>query len=186
MPRLTPVLGAAGATLAVAIAGCGGQDAASRKPPRPVRLHVSSPADTALVDGGTVEVRGTVSPPRAQVRVQGRPARVSGGAFSALVALEQGPNVIDVAATARNRAAALTAFRVTREQRVTVPDLTGAGVDDAQRALGRRGLHLRTQRGGGFLDPLVPHALAVCEQEPVAGADVRRGATVRTLVARAC
>jgi Glucodextranase, domain B/PASTA domain len=183
VPRLASVLGAA---LAVALAGCGGEDAPSRKPPRPVRLHVASPADTALVDAGTVEVRGTVSPARAQVRVQGRPARVSGGSFSAVVALAPGANVVDVAATARNRAAALTAFRVTREQRVTVPDLTGAGVDDAERALARRGLHLRTKRGGGFLDPLVPHGLAVCEQEPVAGADVRRGTTVRAVVARAC
>src|SRR3954447_9453416 len=175
-----------GAALLVMLAGCGGGDAASRKPPRPVRLQVSSPADTALVRSGTVEVRGTVSPAAAQVRVQGRPAQVSGGTFSAVVALDQGANVIDIAATARNHAAALTAFRVTREQRVAVPDLTGAGVDDAERALARRGLHLRTERGGGFLDPLVPHGLAVCEQDPVGGTDVQRGATVRAVVARAC
>jgi len=156
------------------------------KPPPPVRLQVSSPADTALVDGGTVEVRGRVSPARAEVRVQGRRARVTGGAFSAVVSLAQGPNVIDVAATARKRSAAMTAFRVTREQRVAVPDLAGVGLDDAQRALAGRGLRLETERGGGFLDPLVPSGLAVCEQEPAAGADVRRGTTVHAVVARAC
>src|SRR5205085_1381930 len=134
---------------------CGSVDAGPTKPLRPVRLSISSPADTAVVDGGTVEVQGTVTPARAQVMVQGRPATVSGGTFSAVVGLAQGANVIDVAATARNHAAALAAFRVTRDQRVTVPDLTGAGVDDAQRALDRRGLHLQTQRGGGFLDSLV-------------------------------
>jgi hypothetical protein len=151
-----------------------------------VRLAISSPLDTALVESGTVEVRGTVSPARAQVRVQGRAARVSGGAFTAVVPLDDGANVIDVAATARNRSAALTAFRVTRQQRVTVPDLTGLGVDDAHSALSHLGLRLRTQRGGGFLDPLVPAGLAVCEQQPAPNTDVRRGTTVETVVARSC
>jgi beta-lactam-binding protein with PASTA domain len=69
---------------------------------------------------------------------------------------------------------------------VTVPDLTGLGVDDAQRTIARRGLHLRTARGGGILDPLVPSGIAICEQAPTAGTDVQRGATVRAVVARAC
>jgi len=170
----------------MAAGGCGGEDGASMRPPRAVQLSVSAPADTALVDGATVEVRGSVSPRRARVRVQGRPARVSGGTFSALVALREGANVIDVSATARNRSAALTAFRVTREQRATVPDLVGAGVDEAESLVARRGLHVRMERGGGFLDSLVPNGLAVCEQEPAASTDVRRGTTIRAVVARAC
>jgi hypothetical protein len=168
------------------LAGCGGQDRAAPKPQPPVQLRVSSPSDTALVLGRTVRVSGSVNPSTAQVQVQGRSAQVSGGRFSSEVALEPGANVIDVAATARNRAAALTAFRVTREQRVTVPDLVGTGVDDAQRKIERRGLSLERKRGGGFLDPLVPKGLGVCEQEPAAGSEVRRGATVRVIVARAC
>jgi hypothetical protein len=168
------------------LAGCGGQDRAAPKPQPPVQLRVSSPSDTALVLGRTVRVSGSVNPSTAQVQVQGRSAQVSGGRFSSEVALEPGANVIDVAATARNRAAALTAFRVTREQRVTVPDLVGTGVDDAQRRIERRGLSLERKRGGGFLDPLVPKGLGVCEQEPAAGSEVRRGATVRVIVARAC
>jgi hypothetical protein len=151
-----------------------------------VRIEVSSPADTALVSPGSFEVRGIVSPRGARVRVQGRPAHVSGGTFSRVVPLRQGANVIDVAATARNRSAALTAFRVTREQRVTVPDLAGADVDAAERSLARRGLSLETERGGGLLDPLVPNSLGVCEQEPSAGTEVRRGTTVRAIVARSC
>ena len=156
------------------------------KPPPPVRIEVSSPSDTALVSAGSVEVSGRVSPPGARVRVMGRAARVDGGTFSTVVPLRQGPNVIDVAATARNRSAALTAFRVTREQRVEVPDLAGADVDDAERMLARRGLALETERGGGLLDPLVPSGLAVCEQEPSPRSEVRRGTTVRALVARSC
>jgi hypothetical protein len=166
--------------------GCGGQNRTAEKPKPPVQLRVSAPSDTALVLGSTVQVSGSVSPSTAQVQVQGRHAQVSGGRFHSEVALEPGPNVIDVAATARNRSAALTAFRVTREQRVTVPDLVGAGVDDAQRRIERRGLSLERKRGGGFLDPLVPKGLAVCEQNPAAGSEVRRGSTVRVIVARAC
>ena len=129
---------------------------------------------------------GSVSPSTAQVQVKGQRAQVSGGRFSSTITLEPGPNVIDVAATASNHSAALTAFRVTREERVAVPDLVGAGVDDAERAAERRGLTLERKRGGGFLDSLVPAGLAVCEQQPAPGTDVRRGTTVETVVARSC
>jgi hypothetical protein len=171
--------------LVLAVSGCG-EDPPAEKPKPPVQLQVSSPSDTALVLGSTVQVSGSVSPGTAQVRVQGRRAQVSGGRFSSEVALAPGPNVIDVAATARDHAAALTAFRVTREQRVTVPDLVGAGLDDAERRIERRGLSLEPERGGGFLDSLVPKGLGVCEQTPAAGSEVRRGSSVRVVVARAC
>jgi Glucodextranase, domain B/PASTA domain len=176
-----------GTALVVAlIAGCGGEDRTAQKPPPPVRLQVTAPIDLGVVAVGTVEVRGSVSPRNAQVQVQGHRAHVSGGTFTASVPLEQGPNVIDVAATAGHRSAALTAFRVTREQRVTVPDLAGVGADDAKERIARRGLHLESKRGGGFLDSLVPSGLAVCQQSPAAGDQVRRGATVHVIVARAC
>ena len=174
------------ALVAALAAGCGAGDDPPQKPKPPVQLRVSSPSDTALVLGSTVQVSGSVSPSTARVQVQGRSAQVSGGRFRSEVSLEPGANVIDVAATARNRSAALTAFRVTREQRVAVPDLVGAGVDDAERRIARRGLTLEAERGGGFLDSLVPKGLGVCEQEPAAGSQVRRGSTVRLVVARAC
>jgi len=173
------------ALVAAFVAACGA-DEPPPKPKPPVQLRVSSPSDTALVLGSSVQVSGTVSPSTARVQVQGRSAQVSGGRFRSEVSLEPGPNVIDVAATARNRSAALTAFRVTREQRVAVPDLVGAGVEDAERSVTRRGLSLERERGGGFLDPLVPKGLGVCEQEPAAGTQVRRGTTIRVIVARAC
>ena len=172
--------------LVVALAGCGGENRTAEKPKPPVKLQVASPSDTALVLGSTVQVSGSVSPSTARVQVQGRRAQVSGGRFSSEVALEPGPNVIDVAATASNHAAALTAFRVTREQRVAVPDLVGDDVDDAERAIERRGLTLERKRGGGFLDPLVPKGLGVCLQDPAPGTEVRRGSTVHVVVARAC
>jgi hypothetical protein len=172
--------------LAVGLVGCGGETPTAQKPKPPVQLRVSSPSDTALVLGSKVQVSGSVSPSTAQVQVKGQRAQVSGGRFSSTITLEPGPNVIDVAATASHHSAALTAFRVTREERVAVPDLVGAGVDDAERAAERRGLTLERKRGGGFLDSLVPKGLAVCVQEPAAGDRVRRGSTVRVVVARAC
>ena len=181
--RLGPFIavGFAGALLG----GCG-DDAPPPKPQKPVQLSVSAPLDTAVVQGATMQVRGTVSPPGARVRVQGHAAQVSGGEFISSVKLAQGANVIDVVAAASGRAAAMTAFRVTREERVAVPDLAGLSVDDAEQAAGKLGLKLESERGGGFLDSLVPRRIGVCEQSPAPGKQVRRGTTVRVLVARAC
>ena len=167
------------------VAGCGGAD---EPPPRqkPVQLQISAPSDTAVVQGARMEVRGRVSPSTARVRVQGRAARVMGGTFRSTVRLEHGANVIDVAATAAGRAAALTAFRVTREERVAVPDLVGLPVGEAEQLAMDAGLRLESERGGGFLDPLVPRRIAVCDQSPASGRQVRRGTAIQVLVARAC
>jgi hypothetical protein len=174
------------ATLAPALAGCADGDARREAPLRPVRLQVTAPADTAIVPAGTVEVRGRVSPAGARVWVLGRPAQVTGGRFSAVVPLEQGPNVVDVAAAARGRRAALAALRVTREERVAVPDLKGIAAADVERELEALGLRAGVEREGGLLDRLLPGEPVVCEQDPAAGARVRRGTTVRVVVARSC
>jgi hypothetical protein len=181
--RLRPLI-AAGCAGAL-VGGCGAADPPP-KPQKPVLLTISSPADTSVVRSATTQVSGTVSPPGAQVEVQGHAAQVTGGTFTSTVALDQGPNVIDVAATARGRAAALTAFRVTRDERVRVPALVGLSLDDARTLAGQRELKLTTERGGGFLDPLVPRSIHVCDQAPRAGTDVRRGSTLKLLVARSC
>lgn len=151
-----------------------------------MRLEVSAPADTAIVRERTLDVSGRVSPASAQVRVMGRRAQVVGSTFKAVVALEDGPNVIDVAATARGRSAALTAFRVTHEDRVRVPDLAGVADDDVKAEIGPLGLKVESEDGGGFLDGLLPGDPVVCEQEPAPGTEVRRGTTVRVVVARSC
>ena len=181
--RLGPLIavGFAGALLG----GCG-EDTPPPKPQKPVQLQISAPVDTAVVQGATMQVRGPVSPPRARVRGQGHAAQVSGGEFTSSVKLAHGTNVIDVAATASGRAAALTAFRVTREERVAVPDLAGLSVDDAEQAAGKLDLKLESERGGGFLDSLVPRGIHVCDQDPAPGKQVRRGTPVRVLVARGC
>jgi hypothetical protein len=175
------------ACLAAAVSGCGGDDGErAQQPPVPVGLDISSPADDAVVRDETVEVRGTVEPAGSAVRVMGRAVDVRGGAWSADVALEPGPNVIDVIATARGRGPALTAVRVTRELNVEVPDLDGLEVPEAQERVDEAGLELEVEEGGGLLDDLLPGEPAVCRQDPEPGTQVRRGTVVHVETARSC
>jgi len=168
-----------------ALAGCGSDDPAPA-PLGPVRLQVSVPADAATLRGGNVDVRGRVTPALSEVTVLGRPALVTQGRFSAVVPLAPGANVIDVIATAPRRRPALTALRVTRDVLVTVPQLAGAEEDEIERVLEALGLRLEVLRGGGILDVLRPGVPVVCEQDPRAGAHVRRGRTVAVVVAKRC
>jgi hypothetical protein len=175
------------ACLATVAAGCGGDDDdRAQRALVPVELDVSSPADTAVVQSETVEVRGTVEPAGANVRVLGEPADVSGGTWSTQVSLQPGMNVIDVMATARGRGAAMTAFRVTREMPVEVPDLDGLEVPELEEQLSELGLRAEVEERGGLLDDLLPGEPVVCEQDPEPGTEVRRGTTVRVEVSRGC
>jgi hypothetical protein len=174
--------------LAAAAAGCGGDEQPRAQRPAPaVDLKVVSPSDMATVRAETVEVHGTVEPAGAAVLVLGQRAPVSGGGtFSATVPLEPGANVIDVMATASGRGPALTAFRVTREVPVTVPDLDGKKVPEVETALGDLGLRAEVEQGGGLIEELLPGEPAVCEQQPEAGVQVRRGTKVHVVVSKSC
>src|SRR3954469_20262969 len=172
----------------VALAACGGSgNEPPPKPPPPVALTIAQPLASATVSDGTVEVRGTVHPTGAQVRVLGHAATVSGGAFSVHVALDPGANVIDVIATAPRRAPLMTAFRLTREILVEVPDLTGKSADDAQSALDSLHLKLDATRGDdGLIDAILPGDPKVCTQKPDAGTRVHKGTTVSVVVSKSC
>ena len=176
------------ACLAAAAAGCGGDDDNDRaqRPPAPVQLDVNAPNDMAVVQSDSVEVRGTVEPAGATVRVMGERADVSGGRFRASVGLEPGSNVIDVIATARGRGTAMTAFRVTRELPVKVPDLDGLTEQEVEEKLSEAGLRAQVNVRGGLIEELLPGDPAVCEQDPEPGTEVRRGTTVRVEVAKSC
>jgi hypothetical protein len=175
------------ACLAAAAAGCGGDDnERAQRALVPVELDVSSPADMAVVQSETVEVRGRVEPAGANVRVLGEPADVSGETWSSQVPLNPGANVIDVIATARGRGSAMTAFRVTREMPVEIPDLDGLEVPEVEKQLSDAGLRLTVDERGGLLEDLLPGEPVVCEQDPEPGTEVRRGTTVRVEVSRGC
>jgi hypothetical protein len=184
--RVKPVLVLA--CLATAAAGCGGDAPRAQKPAPAVDLRVTAPSDMAVVRSESVEVKGTVEPAGAAVMVLGQRAPVSGGGtFSTTVPLEPGANVIDVMATASGRGPALTAFRVTREVPVTVPDLDGKNVADVEDALRGVGLVPEVEQvGAGFLDELLPGDPAVCEQDPSPGTEVRRGTKVHVVVSKSC
>jgi hypothetical protein len=171
--------------LSLLVAGCGGDD-----PPKPptehVRLSVTAPTDRASVRRGTVDVQGKVSPQSAAVAVLGRPALVTDGRFTVVVPLEPGMNVIDVSATAPRRLPALTAVRVIRDVLVTVPSLTGLLEDELDARLEPLGLRADVSRGGGLFDVLRGGDPRVCQQEPQAGARVRRGRVVDVIVAKKC
>ena len=182
-----PLAAVVAVALAGVVVGCGGgAGGPPAQPTKHVRLEVTAPSDGATVRRGTADVRGSVSPRAAAVTVLGRPALVTDGRFTVVVPLEPGINVIDVMATAPRRLPTLTAVRVTRDILVSVPDLEGVLEDELEARLEPLGLHADVQRGGGLFDVLRAGKPAVCEQEPEAGARVRRGREVRVLVAKRC
>jgi hypothetical protein len=161
--------------------GCGDDPAE-----RPVRLEIIAPADATVVDDDSVEVHGLVRPRAARVLVLGRRARVIRGEFRAVVPLREGSNLIDVGASAQGASPAWDALRVTREVLVRLPDLTGATRDDAIDRLDSLGLRAEVQEEGDLLDELLGGDWTVCETQPTAGSDVRRGSRIHVVVARSC
>jgi Glucodextranase, domain B/PASTA domain len=166
---------------AVLSAGCGGGD-----PSEPVSISLVSPADGVVVHDDGVELRGRVRPADARVLVDGRAATIADGEFRGRVPLREGANVIDVAASAPGARTAWSALRVERKTLVSVPDLAGAARGEAVDRLEALGLRVEVEEGGGLLDRLLPGDWRVCETQPRAGAELRRGATVRVGVSKSC
>jgi hypothetical protein len=171
--------------LAVLAAACGDEPSPPRNEPQ-VRLELGSPSDGARVRAESVEIRGTVQPRGADVRVLGRNVPVDGGSFRIEVPLEPGANLIDVAAGARGRRPDFAVARIVREVVVPVPDLVGRDADTAQDQLEGLGLKVRQQNAGGFFDPILPGDPKVCAMRPLAGVRVLPGSDVTLLVARDC
>ncbi len=170
---------------ALSLGACG-QERRAAPALAPVRLSIDGPADAATVEIGTVEVHGRVDPATARVLVDGDEADVRDGAFSLIVPLRAGANVVDVQAGAPRHPAAMTALRVTRQVPVEIPTLAGAAPDDAVRTLERLGLRTEIVGGGGPLDFLIPGSDGVCATEPAAGERVRSGSRVRIQTSKGC
>jgi len=169
---------------ALTLAACGEEPRPASEPR--VRLKLDVPSDGRSVRADRVAVRGKVTPADAAVRVAGADAEVDGGQFFAEVELEPGGNVIDVTATAPGRRAATDAVRVLRDMRVEVPRLVGDEVDAAVTALGERDLRAVEERGGSWLDRLIPGPVSVCATQPRAGTLVEPRSQVVLETARDC
>jgi hypothetical protein len=179
-----PALAAAIALTAL-VAACGDDPGPPRPEPQ-VHLRLGSPPDGGVVPSETVELRGTVQPRGAQVKVLGREVAVDGGSFSTEVPLEPGANLIDISAGARGRRPDFVVARLVREVRLPIPDLAGSDADTAQEQLEGLGLTVKKEDAGGFLDPILPGDPKVCELRPAPGARVLPGTEVTLFVARDC
>ena len=178
--RTTVILLAAG----LALSACGEAPRPAAEPR--VQLKLEVPDDGHSVRADHVAVRGTVAPADAAVRVAGHDAAVEGGEFNADIELVPGGNVIDITATSPGRRPATDALRVTRDVRVEVPDLAGSSYDDAAAKLEGLGLVATEERGGGWLDRLLPGPVGVCESSPAAGTLVQPKSTVTLSTAHDC
>ena len=170
---------------AAALASCGGDD---RPPPDPsaVRLTITAPRDSAIVREASTALEGRVSPARASVQVAGKDTPVTDGEFTAEVELEEGVNVIDVAASMPGRSSAFAAVRITHDPRVAVPDLVGVPDEEAAGRLSELGLDPRRENVGSLFDEFRSGERRVCESDPPAGTLVDPGAEVVLLVAKSC
>lgn len=87
--------------VAAAILGCGGSTTTTTQAKGgEVSVVVTSPTSGSVIAGSSVTVRGTVSPPTATVQVQGRPAAVGNGVFTAAAELHHGNTTVDVIGSA--------------------------------------------------------------------------------------
>jgi len=86
---------------ALVLAACGGTTTTSTTTAGgEVSVIVTSPTSGSVIAGNSVTVRGTVSPPAATVQVQGHPAAVGNGVFTAAAELHGGRTTIDVIGSA--------------------------------------------------------------------------------------
>jgi hypothetical protein len=96
-----------------------------------VSVVVSSPTSGSVINADSVTVRGTVTPANAAVMVQGRPAAVGNGIFSANANLHAGKTTIDVIGSAPGAAPGSTSITITRQAQGTAaaqpPAASGAG-----------------------------------------------------------
>jgi len=121
--------------LALASTGCGTTPAESPAPvaaaPKLVRVALLTPSSGTVTSAGRVTVRGTVSPANAMVLVQGRPAAVGNGMFTATATVHRGRTTIDVIGTASGATPGSTRVAISRPRRKTAqpaPTVTVATV----------------------------------------------------------
>jgi Glucodextranase, domain B/PASTA domain len=173
-------------TTGLLLAGCGGSEPQRTGATPRVSLRLVTPDDGGMQREDRVQVRGTVSPADATVKVAGEDADVQGGEFTAEVPLEPGGNVIDISASSPGRRPATDAVRITRDMRVPVPRLVGLELDQAIETLGQAGLKHEERPSGSWLDRVIPGTMYVCAVEPDEETPVERQSTVVLITQREC
>ncbi|HTZ88582.1 MAG TPA: hypothetical protein VMB05_18110 [Solirubrobacteraceae bacterium] len=109
-------MGAVGALLiALSVAGCGSSTTTTTTTGGEVSVAVTSPTSGSVIAGNSVTIRGTVSPPTATVQVQGKPAAVGNGVFTAAAELHGGRTTIDVIGSAAGETPGSTSVVVVQQ-----------------------------------------------------------------------
>jgi hypothetical protein len=109
--------GALAAAVGLLAAGCGSTSASTSTKTVAgggVTVRVTAPASGTVIDASNVTVRGTVDPPSAAVQVDGHPAAVGNGVFTASASVQSGKTTIDVIGSASGKAPGSTSIVITR------------------------------------------------------------------------
>lgn len=104
-----------GLLLAASLAACGSTTTTTTTSGGEVSVVVTSPTSNSVIAGNSVTVRGTVSPPTASVQVQGKPAAVGNGIFTAAAELHGGKTTIDVIGSAAGETPGSTSVVVVQQ-----------------------------------------------------------------------
>lgn len=103
--------------IAALLAGCGSTTTTTTTTGSggQVSVIVTSPTSGSVISGSSVTVRGTVAPPTASVQVQGKPAAVGNGVFTAAAELHGGRTTIDVIGSAPSEVPGSTSVVVVQQ-----------------------------------------------------------------------
>jgi len=104
-----------GLLLVVGLTACGSTTTTTTTTGGEVSVVVTSPTSGTVIAGNSVTVRGTVSPPGATVQVQGKPAAVGNGVFTAAAELRGGKTTIDVIGSAAGETPGSTSVVVVQQ-----------------------------------------------------------------------
>lgn len=107
---------ALGAVALTGLVGCGSSSTTSTSTVASgvVTVQVTSPASGTVINANNVAVRGTVDPAGATVEIQGQPAAVGNGVFTANASLARGKTTIDVIGSLPGRTPGSTNVVITR------------------------------------------------------------------------
>jgi len=137
--------------LGACLAGCGGSSttttSTSTAAAAAVVVQVTSPTSGTVINANNVTVRGTVVPATATVTVDGQPAAVGNGVFTASAHLVVGKSTIDVIGSEPGKSPGSTTIVITR------PGSSSSGGSSSGKAKGTS-----SSSGSGGATPGVAHA----------------------------